>query len=245
MQLNKYLASCGIASRRKANNAILDGRISVNDEVVLTLGRVVEPDSDTICLDGRRLELPQRIRYVLLNKPRAVITSSVDGRGRKTVLDIVDAEERLFPVGRLDLDTEGVLLLTNDGDLAYRLTHPKFEVDKIYEAWVEGFVDPEVVRELANGVSIEPGKTVTGHAKVLKKTSEKSLVRIRLHEGKKRQVKRMMKAVGYPVLSLNRIVFAGLTVGDLKIGEWRDLTDEEVETLYRLVGLEREEKRNG
>ena len=245
MQLNKYLASCGIASRRKANTTILEGRVTVNGEPIHSLGRTVDTESDMIFLDGRRLDLPQRYRYVLLNKPGGVITSSVDGRGRKTVLDVIGADERLFPIGRLDLDTEGVLLLTNDGDLAFRLTHPRFEVDKVYEAWVEGLVDFEIVRILAQGVSIEPGKTVTGHAKVLKKESEKSLVEIRLHEGKKRQVKRMMKAVGHPVLYLNRIVFAGLTVGDLKPGEWRDLNDDEVDALYRLVGLEREEERHG
>jgi len=240
MQLNKYLASCGIASRRKANTAILEGRVVVNGERILALGCVVNPKRDVITLDGRRLDLPRTFRYVLLHKPAGVITSAVDGRGRKTVLDVIDAEERLFPVGRLDLDTEGVLLLTNDGDLAYRLAHPRFEVDKVYEAWVSDPVDERIVRRLARGVIIQPGVTVSGEARILTTKPEKTLLEIRLHEGKKRQIKRMMKAVGHPVLQLKRIIFAGLRVDPLKPGEWRDLTTEEVDALYRLVGLERE-----
>lgn len=240
MQLNRYLASCGIASRRKANVAILEGRVAVNGKTVDTLGRVVDPGTDRITLDGRGIELPAAHRYVLLHKPAGVITSAVDGRRRPTVLDVVGAKERLFPVGRLDLDTVGVLLLTDDGDLAYRLAHPRFEVEKVYEAWVSGTVGRGAMESLALGIVIQEGVTVSGDSRILAVEAERTLVEIRLHEGKKRQVKRMMKAVGHPVLHLKRTVFAGLTVDGLRPGDWRDLTEGEVEGLYRMTGLTRE-----
>lgn len=239
MQLNKYLASCGVTSRRKANHAILEGRVELNGERVKRLGVTVDPWRDVVRLDGKILELSRRRRYVLLHKPAGVITSAVDGRGRKTVIDLVGADERLFPVGRLDLDTEGVLLLTDDGDLAYRLTHPKFEMEKVYEAVVEGCVDDDSVKRLARGVSIGPDVRVKADVRLMKVESDQSRIEIRIHEGKKRQIKRMMKAVGHPVMYLKRRVFAGLTVDDLEKGAWRDLDDDEVNRLYEMTGLER------
>jgi pseudouridine synthase len=239
MQLNKFLASCGAASRRKANQAICEGRVMVNGCRVETLGRVVDPRSDEVSLDGQFLTLPAVHRYVLLNKPSSVLTTSVDDRGRRTVLDLVPMDVRLFPVGRLDYDTEGVLLLTNDGDLAYRLTHPKFGVEKVYEAWVEGRVQERTLLTLSKGVSIDSDVVVRGEVKILERENDGTLLEIRVHEGKKRQIKRMMKAAGHPVSRLTRTCFAGLTVRDLDRGRWRYLTEKEVERLYRLTGLER------
>lgn len=239
IQLNKYIALCGVTSRRKANIPIVQGRVRVNDEVVQELGHAVDPEKDYIFLDGQRLKLPRRYRYILMNKPRGVITAAVDGRGRKTVMDLIRSDERVFPVGRLDYDTEGVLLITNDGELAYRLTHPKFEMEKVYEAWVEGQVKEITLRKLARGVVLNGGVSVRGEASILDQKGEKTLVEISVHEGKKRQIKRMMKFVEHPVIYLRRTRFAGLTVNGLNAGEWRELTREEVERLYRETGLVR------
>lgn len=237
MQLNRYLALCGVASRRKANGIIASGRVEVNGQKVERLGVIVDPQKDKILMDRRELKLPERLRYILCNKPVGVITSVTDGRGRKTICDLIDVKERVFPVGRLDLDTEGALLLTNDGELAYRLAHPKFEIEKIYEAWVDGQVKKEEVQKFRKGIFIDEGILVRGEAIILDREQEKTRVQIRVHEGKKRQIKRMMRAVGHPVISLVRTRFAGLGVQGLKAGEWRELAQEEVRKLYKLTGL--------
>ena len=241
MQLNKYLALCGVASRRRANDAICQGRVSINDVLVEKLGVVVDTERDQVFMDGRLLVPPPRHIYILLNKPKDVITTFMDGRGRKTVLDLIPLEERIFPVGRLDMDTEGVLLLTNDGDLSFRLTHPRYEIEKIYKAWVQGHVGRIAIGKLSKGVSIDPNVIVKGEAVVLDRGNGSTLVELRLHQGKKRQVKRMMKAVGHPVIHLERAVFAGLTVNGLQRGEWRFLTDSEVQDLYGKTGLKRQD----
>lgn len=237
MQLNKYLALCGVASRRKSNEAITNGLVSLNGEVVTQLGVVVDPEIDIICYHGKRLVQPFKYRYILLNKPANVLTTAKDGRGRRTVLDVVKVPERIFPVGRLDYDTTGVLLLTNDGDLAYRLAHPKYEIDKIYQARVQGQMDLNAVQKLKTGVWVEEMGLMQGDARILSASKKQSSVEIRIHEGKKRQVKQMLKAVGYPVISLERLNFAGITVGNLPRGGWRELRPEEVKALYQLTGI--------
>ena len=240
MQLNRVLALCGMASRRKANQAIFQGRVVVNGDCVQKPGQLVDIEKDEILVDGQRLVCPQRYRYILLNKPKGVITTVTDDRKRKTVVDLVNAEERLFPVGRLDLDTEGVLLLTNDGDLTYRLSHPKYEIDKLYRAWVEGRMRRKALKLLARGVDIDEGVNVNCDARILETKSNQTQVEIRIHQGKKRQIKRMLKAVGHPVIYLERIQFGSLKADGLSRGEWRDLSDDEVTALYRIAGLERE-----
>ncbi|MBN2030002.1 rRNA pseudouridine synthase [bacterium] len=239
MQLNKYLADCGVASRRKANLMIQQGRVDVNQEIVMEMGRVIDTEKDCVFLDGHRLKIPDHYRYLLMNKPDGVITAVEDDRGRKTVIDMIPYSERVFPVGRLDMDTEGVLLLTNDGELTYRLTHPKFEIEKVYHVWVKGRVRPKSIQKLKEGVIISDQVMVKGTARIIQQNAEKTLIEMHIHEGKKRQVKRMMKAVGHPVIHLRRIVFAGLTVDDLQSGTCRELTDREVQSLYRQVGLEK------
>ncbi len=188
-------------------------------------------------MDGKPIKPPDHFRYVLLNKPKDVLTTVRDDRRRKTVIDLISVPERIFPVGRLDLDTEGVLLLTDDGDLAYRLTHPKYEIEKIYEAWVQGVVDEKICQKFMEGVAIDPGVVVSGEARILKKEKNRSKLEIRIHEGKKRQIKLMCQAVGHRVLSLERVNFAGLISGGLKPGEWRELSPDEVDRLYELTGL--------
>jgi len=237
MQLNKYLALCGFASRRKANLFIAEKRVRVNGKVIDYFGFVVNPEEDRIEVDRKVVRLPEKPVYVLLNKPAGVITTAEDPRGRKTVLDLVSVQERIFPVGRLDLDTEGVLLLTNDGYLTHRLAHPKFEIEKVYMARVRGQMDQIAVTKLKSGVFINPGVRVNGEVQVIKKERDQTLIEIRIHEGKKRQIKRMMKAVGHPVIYLRRTCFAGLTVKGLARGNWRELKEKEICSLYHAAGL--------
>jgi len=237
MQLNKYLALCGIASRRKANALILQRRVWVNGKPVERLGVIVNPEADSIALDGNILRAPDRFYYFLLNKPAGVLTTVYDSRGRKTVMDLVPVHKGLYPVGRLDKDTEGVLLITNDGNLAYRLAHPKYKIEKVYEAWVSGKMKPKHIEKLRSGVSIGQNVIVNGEAKILRYKNGNTLIEIRIHQGKKRQVKRMCKAIGFPVLSLTRTCFAGLTAEGVPRGTYRELASEEICNLYRMTGL--------
>ncbi len=191
-------------------------------------------------LNGKRLDPPEKMRYILLNKPCGVITASEDDRGRKTVLDIVRVRERVFPVGRLDLDTEGVLLLTNDGELTYRLTHPRFEIEKVYRVFVKGRMKQDSINKLHRGVDIGENTTVNCEAKIIRNLKNSTILELKIHQGKKRQVKRMMEAVGHRVIRLERIKFAGLTIDGIGIGEWRELTEDEIRLLYNMTGLNRE-----
>ncbi len=228
MRLNAYLARAGVASRRKADELIRAGRVSVNGETG-QLNTFVE-GSDRVEVDGRAVA-PQPLAYVLLHKPAGVVTTASDPQGRPTVVGLVEHESRVVPVGRLDVDTTGVLLLTNDGELAHRLAHPKYEVEKVYEAEVEGAPDDAALRRLAEGVELEDG--LTSPAKV--RRLERSRVELAIHEGRNRQVKRMFEAVGHPVRRLHRSRYAGLTVDDLAPGAWRELTPDELAALRRVT----------
>jgi 23S rRNA pseudouridine2605 synthase len=226
VRLNAYLARAGVASRRGADELIKAGRVRVNGEPG-HLGTFVGP-SDRVELDGRELA-PQRLAYVLLHKPAGVVTTARDPQGRPTVVGLVRHEARLAPVGRLDADTTGALLLTNDGPLAHRLAHPRYEVEKVYEAEIEGEPDDEALRRLAEGVELDDGRTAP--ARVRRRAPGK--LELALHEGRKHQVKRMCAAVGHPVLRLHRSRYAGLTLEGLAPGEWRELTNDEVASLKR------------
>ncbi|MDM7924698.1 MAG: pseudouridine synthase [bacterium] len=242
MQLNKYLALCGVASRRKANDCIAAGRVSVNGRTVDRLGVQVKVGEDAVKIDGKILHPARHFRYVLLNKPADAVTTVRDDQGRKTVLDLIGEPHGLFPVGRLDLDTEGVLLLTNDGELAHRLAHPRYEIDKLYRAWVPGQFGEDAVKRFRKGVVIEGGFVARGEARAVRRVGAKTLVEVRIHEGKKRQVRRMFQSLGFTVRRLSRVNFGGLTVRGLALGEWRDLKPEEIRMLYRAVGLTAAEK---
>lgn len=221
MRLNAYLARTGIASRRKADELIKAGRVAVNGETG-QLNTFVE-SSDRVEVDGREVS-PQSLAFVLLHKPAGVVTTASDPQGRPTVVGLVDHESRVVPVGRLDVDTTGALLLTNDGDLAHRLAHPKYEVEKVYEAIVEGEPSDDALRRLNEGVELEDGPTAPARVRRL----GPSRVELAIHEGRNRQVKRMLEAVGHPVRRLHRGRYAGLTVEGLAPGAWRELTEEEV-----------------
>ena len=224
MRLNAYLARAGVASRRAADELILAGRVRVNGEPG-QLNTFVEA-GDRVEVDGREVA-PQRLAYVLLHKPAGVVTTARDPQGRRTVVDLVPAEPRIVPVGRLDADTTGALLLTNDGPLAHRLAHPRYGVEKTYEVEVEGEPDDDALRRLRDGVDLDDGRTAPARARRL----GRNRVELVLHEGRKHQVKRMCEAVGHPVVRLHRSAYAGLTLDGLEPGASRELAPHEVERL--------------
>ena len=226
MRLNAYLARAGIASRRGAEELIRAGRVTVNGEVA-GLATFVE-GADRVEVDGAEVA-PEPLTYVLLHKPAGVVTTARDPQGRPTVVGLVDHERRVVPVGRLDVDTTGVLLLTNDGPLAHRLMHPRYEVDKVYEAEVEGEPDDQTLARLAEGLELDDGMTAPAEVRRL----GPSRLELTLHEGRKHQVKRMLAAVGHPVTRLHRSSYAGLDTDSLEPGEWRDLSADEVARLRR------------
>ena len=230
MRLNAYLARAGVASRRGSDALIKAGRVTVNGAPG-ELNTFVER-ADDVRVDGRPVGA-QRLRHVLLNKPRGTITTARDPEGRPTVVDLVGGEIRVVPVGRLDRDTTGVLVLTNDGPLAHRLAHPRYRVEKTYVVDVEGEPDDDAVRRLAEGVELEDGPTAPARVRRL----GPSRLELVLHEGRNRQVRRMLEVVGHPVTKLRRSRYAGLGPGRLRPGDWRDLSRSEVAALRRQVGL--------
>jgi 23S rRNA pseudouridine2605 synthase len=227
MRLNAFLGRAGVASRRKADALILAGRVTVNGEPG-QLNTFVSTD-DVVELDGQPVT-KQRLSYVLVHKPDGVVTTASDPGGRRTVVDLVEHDARVVPVGRLDADTTGALLLTNDGPLSHRLAHPRYEVDKVYEVEVEGSPSAEALRQLAEGVELEDGRTAPAEVRLV----GPSRIELTLHEGRKHQVKRMCEAVGHPVVSLHRSRYATLTLDRLEPGEWRELTADEVDALRKL-----------
>jgi 23S rRNA pseudouridine2605 synthase len=227
MRLNAFLGRAGVASRRKADELIVAGRVTVNGEPG-QLNTFVSSD-DAVEVDGRSVT-KQRLTYVLLHKPAGVVTTARDPGGRPTVVELVEHDVRVVPVGRLDADTTGALLLTNDGPLSHRLAHPRYEVDKVYEVDVDGNPSDVTLQQLAEGVQLDDGLTAPAEVRRL----GPSRIELTLHEGRKHQVKRMCEAVGHPVVRLHRSRYATLTLGDLAPGEWRLLTADEVQALREL-----------
>ena len=233
MRLNAFLARAGVASRRRADELIREGRVRVNGErgeLNTVVGRL-----DVVDVDGRRVE-PQPLVYVLLNKPAGVVTTVSDPQGRPTVVDLVDHEVRVVPVGRLDADTSGALLLTNDGPLAHRLAHPRYGVPKVYDVDVEGSPSPVALGALRDGVELEDGRTAPAEVRIVRRGSRLSRLELTLHEGRTHQVKRMCEAVGHRVTNLHRRRYAGLRLVGLGPGQWRELTPDEVAALRKLAG---------
>ena len=233
MRLQKYMAECGVASRRKCEEMIEQGRVTVNGEQVTRQGVQIDPDRDQIWVDGKKLCPRDQLVYVMLNKPKGVVTTASDQFGRKNVVDLVDCSCRIFPVGRLDYDTEGLLFLTNDGDFAYRMTHPGHRIDKCYLALVKGIPGEQTLEQLRRGVELDGRKTAPAKAELAGTEGENGLVRLTIHEGRNRQVRRMLEQVGFPVLSLRRISVGGVRLGTLPVGKWRHLTREELAALQR------------
>ena len=238
IRLQKVLAQAGVASRRASENLIHEGRVEVNGQVVVEQGVRVDPARDVIRVDGSRIPPARHHLYFVLNKPRGVVSTLDDPEGRPTLKDYMDRQkERLFHVGRLDTDTEGLILLTNDGEFAHRLAHPSYEVPKTYLAEVEGSVSPKVVDRLAKGLRLEDGPVKPDRVKLIDSTETKSLVRITLHEGRNRIVRRMMDAVGHPVRRLSRVSIGPVRLGNMRVGESRHLTREEIGELMDLIRM--------
>lgn len=237
MRLQKALAHAGIASRRKAVEIIESGKVEVNGRIVTEKGFAVDITRAKIIIGGKPIKTESNI-YILLNKPKNCISTTSDARLRKTVIDLAgELHSRVYPVGRLDKNTTGLLLLTNDGELAYRLTHPKFGIEKTYEAVVHGVIGQPALERLKKGLFVDGKKTAPAKVEVVYKDREKSVITVRIHEGRKRQVRLMLLTAGHRVISLKRINFGNLSLGTLKTGKCRMLTHNEVEGLKRLVGL--------
>jgi len=235
VRLQKYIADCQAASRRKAEELIAAGKVFVNGEVVTEMGCKIEPGVDKVELDGKILIPPDEKVYIMLHKPKGYITSVKDQFGRPDVsLLTAGIPARLFPVGRLDCDTSGLLLMTNDGDLAYKLTHPKHEVEKVYIARVSGQADEMVLAKLREGVIIDGKKTAPAKAMIVKNWGNSASIKITIHEGRNRQVRKMLDVVGCKVLSLKRVATGRLYLGELEEGKYRHLTRDEVSYLLKL-----------
>jgi len=236
MRLQRYLALCGIASRRASETLIREGRVTVNGAIA-ALGSSVDPDHDEVRVNGKPIRRERPV-YILLHKPKGTITTVDDPQGRRTVLDCLQGvRARVYPVGRLDLDVSGVLLLTNDGELAQRLTHPRYGVTKVYIATVRGHVSDEALRRLETGVPLADGVSAPARAAILGRNKDTTRLRLTLHEGRKREVKRMCAEIGHDVVKLRRTLFAGIEAGSLRPGQWRWLRPAEVAHLRRLVKL--------
>ncbi|NTW53288.1 MAG: rRNA pseudouridine synthase [Chlorobaculum sp.] len=234
VRINKFLAMCGVASRRAADQMVIEGRVTVNGQLVVEPGSRVDPRHDEVIVDGKRMAEPEHKKvYILFNKPRNVITTSHDERDRQQILDFIDVPERVFPVGRLDRKTTGLLLLTNDGTLAHLLMHPSSQVQKEYLAALDEKFPPAMLQKLTCGMRLkDTGEKVSPcRAKIL---DDGMSVLVGIHEGKNHQVRRMFSTLGFEVKRLDRVAYAGLTPGELRRGEWRFLSRNEVEKLYRL-----------
>ena len=234
-RLQKYLAECGVASRRKCEEIILEGKVCVNGKVVTELGTKIIPGKDKIELEGREIVSEKKV-YILLNKPVGYVTTVSDEKERPTVMELLDGvKEKVVPVGRLDMFTSGLLLLSNDGEFIYKITHPKHEINKTYTVTLTGIITNEEVEKLRNGVQIDDYITKPAKVKILKTDEEKNISRIEIciHEGKNRQVRKMCEVIGKKVKALHRSKIGNIEVKDIKIGTWRYLTPEEVEYLIK------------
>lgn len=230
IRLQKYIAKSGVASRRKAEELILEGKIQVNGKKITELGTKVNPEKDIVTYNGRKLKTEEEFVYILLNKPIGYVTTVKDQFGRDSVLDLVKIKEHLVPVGRLDMYTSGALILTNDGDFVYKVTHPKHEIEKTYTVTIKGIVKNEEVEMLRKGVKIEDYTTKPAKVKILKTDEEKNISRleITIHEGKNRQVRKMCETIGHKVLALHRSKIAGIGVKDIPLGKWRFMKEKEI-----------------
>jgi 23S rRNA pseudouridine2605 synthase len=241
-RLQKILSQAGVASRRLAEELIVQGRVQVNGRTVTELGTKADPDADEIKVDGRRIHVQKRKRYILLHKPRGYITTRTDPEGRPTVMDLLrGVKEYVYPVGRLDYDSEGLLLLTNDGELAARLTHPRHEVDKVYQARVRGVPDDHALERLAKGVTIDGRRTAPAKVRLVdppqKHSTDQTTIELAIHEGRQRQVRQMFDAIGHPVVRLRRVRIGPIEDPDIPPGHWRELTPQEITRLRGVAGM--------
>lgn len=226
MRIHKYLAHAGVASRRHAEAMVAEGKVTINGHVA-QVGKVIDSETDKIAVEGKPVQIDSVLVYYLLNKPRGVVSAVTDPDGRRTVISLVPGGHRLYPVGRLDYDSEGLMLLTNDGDLAYKMTHPKFEIDKTYHVLVKGVMGPKSVGYLETGVTIEGKKTAPAQVNIAEAQSTNTWIDITIHEGRNRQIRKMCDAVGYPVLRLIRTKLGPWELGEIPSGKFRTLNANE------------------
>ncbi|MFN7064543.1 MAG: pseudouridine synthase [Aquificaceae bacterium] len=239
VRLNRYLSMCGIASRRKAEELILKGRVKVNSLVVKELGWRIDPERDVVEVDGKEIR-PPKYRYIILYKPCCYLTALGEGKeGKRTLQELIkDIPERVYPTGRLDYNAEGLLFLTNDGELAHRIMHPRYKLPKTYLVWLEGKVSQETLKSMKKGARLEDGFAKPDEVELIKHERNKSLLKVVFHEGRKHIVKRFVSHFGHKVIRLKRIAIGPIELGGLKPGQWRDLREEEVKSLKKLLHLE-------
>ncbi len=228
MRLQKFLASSGVASRRKSEKLIREGIVRVNGKTITQMGFKVNPKKDSVFVKDKEIKLTKEHIYILLNKPTGYVTTVSDQFNRRTVMDLVDLPYRIFPVGRLDYDTSGLLILTNDGELTYKLTHPKFEISKTYIAKIKGLINRDNIKRFKQGIKIDNYITSPAEIKVLEKDKGNNIVEITIREGRNRQIRKMCKALGHPVISLKRIAMGQIVLDQVATGKWRYLTKEEL-----------------
>ena len=237
MRLNKFLANCGVASRRKCDEIIFEGKVKVNGEIVKNPAIQVNPEKDEVEVNGEKVKLPEKV-YIALNKPKGVLCSLKDDFGRTIITDLVkDIPQRIYPVGRLDYNSEGLIILTNDGELANRLIHPRYKVKKKYHVLIKGEIKDEDLKKLEQGIELDGKKTLPAECKILNKSKKSTLIEMTIQEGRKRQIRRMLQELGYEVKRLRRVQFGPIKLGMLKQGEWRFLTKKEIEKLYTITGM--------
>lgn len=234
MRLQKFLAACGVASRRKSEDIISNGRVKVNGDIITEMGFKIDPDNDKVLVDDKNITLENRKVYIILNKPKGYVTTAKEQFDRKKVTDLVDVPYRIFPVGRLDYNTEGLLILTNDGDLTFKLTHPKFKVEKVYIAKIQGIPTKNELRNFENGLKIEDYVTAPAKIKIIEKSKVNCTVEIKIREGKNRQVRKMCDSIGHPVVDLKREKMGRISLGSLEVGNWRYLTEREINYFKQL-----------
>lgn len=233
-RLQKYMAECGVASRRKCEEIILSGRVKVNEEIIKELGYKINSDTDRVFLDGKIIEPEGRKLYIALNKPAGYVSTVKDEKGRQTILDLVKVKERIYPIGRLDYDTSGLILLTNDGDIYNKVIHPRQVINKTYIARIEGYPNAAEIERFKNGVDIGGYITSNAEFNILNTDRISTTVEIIIHEGKNRQIRRMCDAINHPVIELKRVVVGKIKLDDLEVKQWRYLSDKEVSYLKSL-----------
>lgn len=233
-RLQKYMARCGVASRRSCEELILQGTVKVNGNIIKELGCKINPDKDIIEYNKKIIKPENRKVYIILNKPVGYVSTVKDERGRKTIIDLVNVDERIFPIGRLDYDSSGLIILTNDGEIYNRVIHPRQEIDKTYEALLKGIPDIKDINDFCNGIDI--GGYITAKAKfqILKLEEENAIANIIIHEGKNRQIRRMCEKINHPILSLRRISIGMIELGKLQTGKWRYLNEQEIDYLKNI-----------